>query len=207
MPPFADWLTRVLADGESVQEAPPNPTPEDRPAAVEVLRAAFDDHALDVAGPPIPFEPGTALAAAAALARACWLLVGADEKTPAELTVRAEPVSPSAHLSADVTLRFLPAVHRRAKLRAAGPLAAAVEALLRTWPLSGVLADLDGEPTTPPEFDGHPGLHLLYAERLVGTGRAGWVPAGGPAREWVERVCSERGKPVPAPPKEDTARA
>jgi hypothetical protein len=204
MPPFADWLTRVLVHGESVQEAPPNPTPEERPAALDVLRAAFEDHALDVAGPPIAFDPATALAAAEALARACWLLVAAEEGTPAELGFRAEPVSPSAHLSADVTLRLLAAVYRRAMLRAAAePLAAAVEAILRKWPLSGVLADLDGGPTTPPNFGGHPGLQLLYAERLVGTGRAGWVPAGGSASEWVERVCSERGKPVPAPPKEE----
>jgi hypothetical protein len=204
MPPFADWLTRVLTRGESVQEALPALTPDERPGVLAVLRAAFDDHALDVAGPPIAFEPGVSLAAAVVLARACWLLVGADEKEPAALPFQAEPVSPAAHLSADVTLRFLPAVHRRAKVRSdTEPLAAAVETLLRAWPLSGVLADLDGEPTTPPEFGGHPGLQLVYAERLLATGRAGWVPTTGPAREWVERVYSERGKPVPALPKEE----
>jgi hypothetical protein len=200
MPPFADWLTRVLALGESVQEAPPTLTPPERPGVLAVLRTAFDESALDVAGPPIAFEPDVALAAAVLLARACWLLVGADEKEPPTLTLRAEPVSPSAHLSADVALRFLPAVYRRAKARStAEPLAAAVEKLLRVWPLSGVLTDLDGTPTTPPEFCGHSGLQLLYAERLLATGRSGWMPAVGAAREWVERVYSERGKPVPAP--------
>jgi hypothetical protein len=204
MPPLAVWLTRVLARGESEQEAPPTLTPEERAGVLAVLRTAFDGHALDVAGPPVAFEPVIALDAATLLARACWLLVGADEKEPTELAVRAEPASPSAHLSADVTLRFLPAVFRRAKVRSdTEPLAAAVETLLRAWPLSGVLADLDGEPTTPPEFGGHPGLQLLYAERLVTTGRPGWVPAGGAAREWVERVYSERDKPLPAPPKEE----
>jgi len=68
---------------------------------------------------------------------------------------------------------------------------------------SGVLADLDGTPATPPEFGGHPGLQLLYAERLAETGRAGWVPATGPAREWVERVYQERGKLMPAVSKEE----
>ena len=95
MPPFADWLTRVLTRGESVQEAPPTLTPEERPSALDVLRTAFDEHALDVAGPPIAFGPEAALAAAAVLARACWLLVGADETEPADLRFRAEPVSPS----------------------------------------------------------------------------------------------------------------
>ena len=50
----------------------------------------------------------------------------------------------------------------------------------------------------PPTFGGHPGLQLLYAERLAGVGRPGWVPPSGPAREWVERVHSERGRPLPA---------
>jgi hypothetical protein len=204
MRPFADWLSRVLTHGESVQDAPPTLSPEERPGVLALLRAAFDDHALDVAGPPVAFEPAVAVAAAEVLARACWLLVGADENDPTALTLKAEPVSPSAQLSADVTLRFLPAVYRRAKVRSGTePLAATVEMLLRAWPLSGVLADLDGGPSTPPAFGGHPGLRLLYAERLLATGRAGWVPADGPAREWVERVYSERGKPLPAVPKEE----
>lgn len=207
MPPFADWLTRVLTRGESVQEAPPTLAPEERAGALAVLRAAFDGHALDVAGPPVAFDPDTALAAATALARACWLLVGAAENEPASLSFRAEPNAPSAHLSADLTLRLLPAVYRRAKLRGAEPLAAEVESILRAWPLSGVLADLDGEPTAALDFGGHPGLQLLYAERLVATGRPGWVPAAGPAREWVERVYHERGKPPPAAPPKEEARA
>src|SRR5438477_435299 len=83
----------------------------------------------------------------------------------------------------------LTAAHRRATLRDPGvTLAAELERVFRAWPLSGVLADLDAEPTTDPAFGGHPGLQLLYAERLVRTGRPGWVPKAGPAREWVERV-------------------
>ena len=188
-----------------MQEAPPTLAPEERAGVLAALRTAFDEHALDVAGPPVAFDPETAITAATVLARACWLLVGAAAKEPAALKCRAEPKSPSAHLSADLTLRFLPAVYRRAKLRGAEPLAAEVETILRAWPLSGVLADLDGEPTAADlEFGGHPGLQLLYAERLVATGRPGWVPKAGPARERVERVYQERGKPLPAaPPKEE----
>src|SRR5262245_22559445 len=205
MADFVAWLARVLAEGDSVLDAAPSLSAQDRPAVLEALRTAYEQHALDVAGPPIAFDPAAAVGAALVLARACWLLVGDDEAGGDSLTVGAEPSSPSAHLSADVTLRFLPSVYRRARLaNADGALAIELARLLREWPLSGVLADLDGAPSTPPEFGGHPGLQLLYAERLVGVARPGWVPRDGPAREWVECVYQERGKPVPALPKEET---
>lgn len=202
MTDFRDWLDRVLDYGESVQDSPPAFSGRERPAVVEVLRSAFARHALDVAGPPVQFEADVALKAAEVLARACWALVATE---PVVVELAAEPSSPSAHLSADVTLRLLPGVYRRARAGdPAGELTAAIDRVLRRWPLSGVLADLDGEPTTPPDFGGHPGLQLLYAERHAGTGRPGWVPAGGPAREWAERVYSERGRPLPTPLDEDT---
>jgi hypothetical protein len=197
---FRDWLARVLADGDSVQAGPPELPAAERAAVTADLRAAYDRHALDVAGPPVAFDAETAVGAAVVLARACWQLVGGD---PTPLDVGAAPASASAHLSADVTLRFLPVVLRRARTRAAeDEPAAAVERLLRAWPLSGVLADLDGEPSTPPDLDDHPGLQLLYAERLVVTARAGWVPRAGSARARAERVFAERGRTLP----EDVAR-
>jgi hypothetical protein len=206
--PFRDWLARVLADGASVQDAPPHLPPAERPAVLAALRAAFDRHALDVAGPPVAFDPAAALGAAVVLARACWLLVAGEAGEHVALDAGAEPATPAAHLSADVTLRLLPAVYRRAHVRAPdGELVAALDRLFRAWPLSGVLADLGGEPTTAPEFGGHPGLQLLYAERLVETGRVGWVPPPGAAREWAERVHQERGKPLPAPPPQEDPRA
>jgi hypothetical protein len=172
-----------------------------------VLARAFADHALDVAGPPVPFDPAAALAAAHFLAAACWHLIApADADAAPELPPLGEPAGyplagrPAAHLSADVTLRFLPAVHRRAALRSADDaLAAALAVVLCRWPLSGVLADLPGRPAGELDFGGHPGLQLLYAERLVGRERSAWVPAAGPARERVELVCRERGRPVPSP--------
>lgn len=197
MPPFRDWLARVLADGESVQDEPPSIPPAERPAVLADLRAAFERHALDVAGPPVPFDPDAAAGAALVLARACWQLVGG---APEPLTVGVEPISASAHLSTDVCLRFLPAVLRRARVHApGGEPATALDRLLRAWPLSGVSADLDGVPTTPPEFAGHPGLQLMYAERWVATARPGWAPPPGPARDRAERVFAERGRPLPAP--------
>src|SRR5262245_37774594 len=150
MPPFPDWLSQVLASGASVQEDPPELSPAARRAVIEQLRTAFEAHALDVAGAPIPFEPDAAVAAAVLLARACGCLLGDDDTRP-NLRLDAKP-SPAAHLSADVTLRCLPAVYRRARLRdPEGELTREVAGVLRAWPLSGVLADLADPPTTPPE--------------------------------------------------------
>ncbi len=203
---FRDWLRRVLDDGESVQDRPPTLSNDDRGAVADVLEAAFDRHALDVGGPPLAFDPDAAVRAAVTLARACWAVagggawggVGADG-------LRGEPATAAAHLSADVTLRLLPAALRRARARGDERFAADLESLLRAWPLSGVLADLDGTPTSPPDFHGHAGLQLLYAERLVDAGRPGWVPVAGRGREWAERVFRERGRPVPAVPNLEAA--
>jgi hypothetical protein len=97
-------------------------------------------------------------------------------------------------------LRLLPAVLRRAGAKSDEALADEVRAALLRWPLSGVLADLEEAPAGPLDFHGHPGLQLLYAERLVNGPRSAWVPPDGPAREWAERVFAERGRPLPAPP-------
>ena len=78
--------------------------------------------------------------------------------------------------------------------------------MLARWPLSGVLADLPGPPTAALDFGGHPGLQLLYAERLVGRERPAWVPPGGPARERAELVFRGRGRSLPAPPREEPSR-
>ena len=198
--PFADWLERVLAHGESAQTSAPEPVADDRIHALPLLRAAHETRALTVAGPALPFVPERAWQGVRLLAVACWKLVG--ESTP-------EPVPPidvtrataADHLSVDLALRYLPGVYRRATTRepTAG-LAADLEAVLRKWPLSGALADLDGEPTTAPDFDGHFGLQLLYAERLVRTAQPGWIPKSGAAREWAERVFHERGRTLPSPP-------
>jgi hypothetical protein len=205
MPTFRDWLDRTLSLGESILDAPPALLPSQHANVDESLRAAFATHALDVAGPPLDFDAATARDAAVALSRACWFLVRPPEDTSSvALTLAAKP-SPAAHLSADVTLRLLPAVYRRARLREPrGDLARQIETLLREWPLSGVLADLDGAPTTAPEFGGHAGLQLLFAERFAATGgRAGWVPVSAPARDRAERVYHGLGKPLPAAPPEE----
>jgi hypothetical protein len=151
---------------------------------------------LSVAGPPIDFDDKTALAASELVQQACWFLVSRDQ--PAEqlakrLTLPGPPRSPAQHLSADLVLRFLPQVQRRAHaLDPADPLALLLATVLRQWPLTGVLADVDEGPLTGLDF-GHPGLLLLYAERLARKEKPAWVPDG-PGLEYVELVWRELGK-------------
>ena len=194
MHPATDWLDRTFARGESVLNQLPV-LAADRAAVVACLRRAFDRHALDVAGPTLPFDPDAAFAGAEVLAVACWRQASGAAGPP---LAAPEPGGPAAHLSADVTLRLLPGVYRRA-VASGTSLAADLAAVLRRWPLAGVLADLDGAPATRPDFGGHRGLQLLYAERLAIAPRAGWVPPPGPAREAAERVFAGRKLTLPDP--------
>src|SRR5438445_162837 len=115
-----DWLDRLFTDGEVELTGPP------AAASEATLRRAHAAHALDVAGPPLPFDAAVARAAADWFGRACWTLVGPDEPGD-DLKPLGEPASPAAHLSADLTLRFLPAVLSRARLyEADDPLGRAV---------------------------------------------------------------------------------
>ena len=89
-----------------------------------------------------------------------------------------EPPTPAHHLSADLTLRYLPQVLNRARgLDPTDPLIGLLEDVLRRWPLSGVLSDVAEAPLGSLEFGGHPGLLLLYAERLAANDRPAWRPA------------------------------
>lgn len=162
----------------------------------DVLQGAYAVHALDVAGPAIPFEPGVAEAAAAVVFRACRALVDREER-PEELArslaLPRPPASPSDHLSADLTFRYLPGIYRRARgIDPGDSLVSSLAALMRLWPLSGVLADLDDGPDPPPDLTDHPGLMLLYAERFARLGgrRPSWRPSGR-AAEFVDLVAGE----------------
>ncbi len=75
----------------------------------------------------------------------------------------------------------------------ADPLVALLADVLRQWPLSGVLSDLEDGPPVPPDLGGHEGLMMLYAERLVSHDRPGWLPEGR-ALEYVELVRGGRGR-------------
>lgn len=199
MPAFTDLLRGLLETGVVRLRHPPTLLPEEREPALSLLESAFRDHSLDVAGPAIAFDPEAALAASGFAAWSCWYLLH-REASPATvertLILPRPPRRAAEHLSADVVARFLPGVHRRARVVAAGDvLTSRLEEFLRRWPLSGVLADLEAPPLEPVELDGHPGLLLLYAERLAQRPRPSWV--ADPAREIIELVFAERELPVP----------
>ncbi len=186
------FLRLLLREGRVVFRHPPAPPgePADE-AAIRELGRAFAIRRLEVAGPLVAFDPAVALAAGELVRRACWALVNRGER-PEDLAralrMPLDPITPGHHLSADVVFRFLPQVHRRARgIDPSDSLAVGLAELLRRWPLSGVLADLDDGPKSPPDLGGHPGLMLLYAERLSRHDRPAWHPAGA-AQAYVELV-------------------
>jgi hypothetical protein len=187
----------LLIDGSARRIEAPRLHPNERDAVLAALRDAHRDALLDLAGPPLPFVPNVALRAAEWAARACWLLLHRGG-TPAEVESALPPFSPGPdaadHATADVVLRFVAGVHRRARaIEPAGALAVRLEDLLRRWPLSGVLAEVEPGPLTPVEFGGHRGLLLLYAERFADRPRPAWLVEG-PAREYLDLILAQRNQ-------------
>jgi hypothetical protein len=186
---LSEFLESLFDDGDVVFREPPQSSNKD--SADQVLARAFADYRLEVAGPLIDFDLPTALSAAEFVRRACWFLVHRDSparEVAERLKLPPAPTTASQHLSADLTFRHLPQLHRRA--RALSPddvLTKALTAALRAWPLSGVASDIEDSPTTALEFCGHSGLEMLYAERFVKRPRENWLPAGRIA-EYVE-IC------------------
>ncbi len=130
---------------------------------------------------------------------ACWFLVHRGEEAAVVRDAMAAPPPRSAsdHLSSDLVYRFLPRVHRRARAAAADDaLTLALKDLLRAHPLSGVSADLPEGPSGPVQLGGHPGLFLLYAERLASDPQPAWVVAGA-SLPYVELAFAERKLPKP----------
>jgi len=201
------FLERLFTDGVARVRQRLAVTDINRPQIDRLLRDAHAEHALSVAGPTLGYDAEFALRAAQILADACWFLFGHDE--PGDEVERAllwQPESPAADrlLSADLCLRYLPEIYRRSRATDAGDvLTRSLAQLLRRWPLVGVLAGLLDGPTGDLTFAGHPGLQMLYAERLTREPQPTWVPAQqgatGSARERVELVFARLGLTVPLP--------
>jgi hypothetical protein len=188
-----DLLRSLLHEGRISFRERPTPA-SGLNAAVGVLREAYLTHASEVAGPPIAFDEEVALAAALLVIEACWALVHPTEPVPAFRVGPGGgngPVTASEHLSADLTFQYLPQIHQRARaIDRSDPLRDALEAVLRAWPLSGVLADLEDAPAAPVDLEGHEGLMLLYAERWARHGIEAWRPRGR-AGEYAELVLGD----------------
>jgi MoxR-vWA-beta-propeller ternary system domain bpX4 len=201
MASFVTFLRGLLEEGSAVLRDQPHTVGDERSKAETLLAEAFADHRLDVAGPSIAFDADTALTSAEQLWFACWFLLHHGEP-PAEvekcLGLYRPPVTASQHLSADLVLRFAPRVYQRARrVDATDILTKWLEQLLRWHPLAGVLSDLEEGPLAPVHLEGHPGLLLLYAERLAENPRLAWTVQG-PASAYIELVFVERGLSLPA---------
>lgn len=196
------FCSRLLNEGRVVFDEPPVAPARDRDGAAAFLSRAFSVERMRIAGTSIAYDPDVAVEAAELVRHACWALVCHDEPAEAlgvRLSMRHAPKTAGAHLSADLTLRYLPDVLRRVRaLTPTDSLVALLSTTLRQWPLSGVLSDVREPPLSPLDFGGHDGLMLLYAERLAARAKATWVPRGR-AGEFAALVFQETGRPLPSP--------
>src|SRR5262245_27067137 len=201
MSALAPFLDHLFATGEAVLRGRPEPAADERRDVEAVLRSAFHEYRLEVAGPSIDFDPAAAAAAALLTARACWFSVSRDEPpnhVAALLVPPDPPKTAAAHLSIDLPLRYAATVYRRAQSQNADDvLATRLAETLRRCPLTGALADIAAKPAGDLTLAGHPGLELLYAERLAACYRPAWLPEGGRARQAVELVYHQQGKKWP----------
>jgi hypothetical protein len=203
MSALTEFVRRLFDQGEAVLKAPPDSSPSQHEEATAFLREAFAAYRLQIAGPVLEFDAATAVSASQFLWHACWFLVNRSEPTEVlnqRLVLPNWPTTASQHLSADLVLRYLPQVHRRTRALAPGDfLVQLLGRVLREWPLSGVLAEVDEEPTTDLDFGGHPGLMLLYAERLAQNLKPSWLPHG-QALDYVQLVSLDMDKERSVPP-------
>jgi hypothetical protein len=202
---FTEFLAQLFQEGRILFRRRPVPLSTAPPEAIERLERAYARYRLEVAGAAIAFDAGLACASAEVVRQACWALVCHQERVEElghRLTLPRAPTTAAHHLSADLVLRYLPQVYRRARaIDPSDALVGLLECLLRQWPLSGVLAGLEEGPTSPLDLGGHEGLMLLYAERLAGSrsrqatppGPGPWRPAGRPL-EYVELVAGASGR-------------
>jgi hypothetical protein len=195
---LANFLKSLLEKGEIHFTDRPDLSTGPQAGALDLLHRTFLDYRLEIAGSLIVFDPDCALAAARLVRAAAWFLVNHDEpesELHRHLTWTTGPTQPAQHLSADLVLRYLPQIHRRAQALAAADLLPTLLAdILRRWPLSGVLANIEEEPLTSLEMGGHLGLMMLYAERLARHEKPAWFPTGGQALDYVELIFGQWGK-------------
>jgi len=193
MAAFSEFLAQLLDEGRVVFRS--QKAPQDCPTARDTatLGEAFTSFALSIAGPPIAFDESAACQAALLVRQASWALVNREERLgdlKRRLRMSTTPTTPAQHLSADLLLRYLPQVLRRARgLDPTDPLIELLGDLLRRWPLSGALSDIEEGPLVASDFGGHPGLLLFYAERLAAHDRPAWHPeASSPAYDYYQLV-------------------
>lgn len=196
---ISEFLQPLFANGEVVFRAAPEEAPDPDRAVVDWLEQKYADYRSAIAGPPLKFCAAVAWSAAQFVRHACWFSVHRGE--PVDVIERrlafAKPRAYAEQLSADMLLRYLPQLHRRCRsINPADPLVTILAQVMREWPLSGVLSDVEDAPMTPPNWDDHIGLAMLYAERLARNPKHEWQPKGA-TREIAEVVFADLGTPWP----------
>lgn len=194
--PLTQFVQTLLEKGQAMFLGRPEPPRTAPPELIAILKREYDRERLRRPGNSPPFSAATAARAAELTRQACWFLVSREE--PDELVKRrvrlaiADP-SPSDHASADLTLRYLSVIHRRAcGFRLDDPLVLALSDVLRAFPLSGVLTAIHDPPTASLEFGGSLALMMDYAERWAANPKPEWRPDSDAARDCVEWAESER---------------
>ena len=204
MAAFEEFLSQLLDHGKVIfRSAKP---PQDRPTGrdVAILAEAYATLAISVAGPPVTFDPRIACEAAELVRQASWALVSREERVvdlKRRLRMSTAPASPAQHLSADLMLRYVPQI-------------------LESGPRNRSDRPCDRDPRRPPptmaairrpvrrrgrsagraEFGRHPGLLLLYAERLAANDRPAWRPdPSSPAYDYYDLLVAEI-RPIRATP-------
>lgn len=166
-----------------LRNPPESPSPS-QAGVLTVLSEAFQAHRIHLADSPIGFDQAVAKVSASLLHRACWFLVDLSEQMMRRLFLDKVQPNASEHLSADVVFRFLPQIRHRTMATAPDDrLETIVSEVLRLWPLSGVPK---GRPDDISARGGHPGLWLLFAERLFAHRRNFWMTPPGPIRDRVD---------------------
>ena len=155
-----------------------------------------------MAGPRIAFDPEIACAAAEFLRQASWALVNHDDRVTdlvKRLKMPGSPLTPSHHLSADLTLRYLPQVLRRARgLDPSDPLVAQLANVLRTGRSRESSPTSSEAPLVPLRFRRASRAHALVcraSDRQRSTVLA--ADTNGPSWDYYELVLQEHGQSRP----------
>jgi hypothetical protein len=193
----SEFWQHLFTNGCMVFEGSPHGNSAPDGDTLSLFKRYYDEYALQVAGPALPFVAKVAAQGARIVELSAWYLAsqaGTPEELERNLVLDAKPVGPADHLSADLTLQYLPSIYQRARvLYPADRLPAILGEILRRWPLSGVRADLPDAPLGNLDFGGHPGLLLLYAERLAAHFKPAWIPRG-PGAAYLDLVWTELGR-------------
>jgi hypothetical protein len=140
----------------------------------------------DLAGPALEFDEAAARRGTTMLFRAAWFYLHRDAAA-AQMSALLEeplpaPVTAAALFSADLTLRYLPEVHRLARTLAPGdPLLAALQAMAEAQPLSGAGIPPAEDGTRTPDaaawsaMRAHPGLWRLFIDRVIHANARWWL--------------------------------